>query len=198
MPAETASERGRQTRQRLVAAAIELIPEVGWAAVTTRRVAERAGVRPGLVHYHFDSVASLLTTAAVEFAREALGTPLRELRAASDPADGLVRLLAALDAYDGRDPGSLLMIEATLAATRDAALRAAFAELLDDFRADVAEWLTGHAVPDAAECAALLCALLDGIVLHRGLSQTPDARSLAGPLGRLLAAPAPTDERSPR
>lgn len=198
MSAESAVERGRQTRQRLLAAATELIPEVGWASVTTRRVAERAGVRPGLVHYHFDSVADLLATATVEFARRALEEPLRELRAAPDPATGLARLLAALDVYDGRDPGSLLLVEAALAAGRDAALRTALAGLLAEYRDRVAEWLSGHGVADAAESAALLCALLDGIVLHRALGQVPDTAALAGPLARILAPREHTTGRNPQ
>ncbi|TDQ52449.1 TetR/AcrR family transcriptional regulator [Actinorugispora endophytica] len=194
MSAQSASEKGRQTRRRLVEAAVELIPEVGWGAVTTRLVAERAGVRPGLVHYHFDSVSDLLGTAAVEFAEAALAAPMRSLRAAPDPAAGVARLMEALEVYSGHDPGSLLITEAYLAATRDAALRTALADMLDRFRADAARWLDGHGVPDAEACAVLLCALVDGIVLHRGLAGTPGVQDLMGPLSRLVAAPAAGDD----
>lgn len=50
-----AAARGREVPQRLLAAAAELIPERGWTAVSTRVLAERAGVTPSVVHYHFSS-----------------------------------------------------------------------------------------------------------------------------------------------
>jgi len=51
-------------------AAAELIAERGWGAVTTRMVAERAGLRPGLVHYHFDSVTDLLIDSSLRRRRQ--------------------------------------------------------------------------------------------------------------------------------
>jgi len=39
-------------RQKLVAAALEVITTRGWDGASTRRVAAQAGVTPGLVHYH--------------------------------------------------------------------------------------------------------------------------------------------------
>ena len=47
------------TRARLLSAAASLIAERGWSAVTTRAVAERAGVNQALVHYHFGSIDNL-------------------------------------------------------------------------------------------------------------------------------------------
>lgn len=48
-----------ETRDRLLAATRTVIAAEGWGAVTTRRVAEVAGVGAGLVHYHAGSVAAL-------------------------------------------------------------------------------------------------------------------------------------------
>jgi AcrR family transcriptional regulator len=50
-------DEGRDTR--LLDAAEALLLEEGYAAVTSRRVAERAGVNPGLVYYYFDSMDGL-------------------------------------------------------------------------------------------------------------------------------------------
>ena len=44
----------------LLDAAERLLVEVGHARVTTRRVAEEAGVNHGLVHYYFGSMENLL------------------------------------------------------------------------------------------------------------------------------------------
>jgi AcrR family transcriptional regulator len=44
----------------LLDAAEKLLVEVGYASITTRRLAERAGVNHGLVHYYFGSMDELL------------------------------------------------------------------------------------------------------------------------------------------
>jgi len=51
---------GRSTRAQLLSAAGELLCEEGYAATSTRAVAERAGTRLSLVHYHFGSKRGLL------------------------------------------------------------------------------------------------------------------------------------------
>jgi len=51
---------GQSTRALLLAAASDLLREEGYAATSTRAVAERAGARLSLVHYHFGSKRSLL------------------------------------------------------------------------------------------------------------------------------------------
>ena len=55
------SEARRQATVALLDAAERLLFESGYAAVTTRRVAEEAGVKHGLVHYYFGSMEELLT-----------------------------------------------------------------------------------------------------------------------------------------
>src|SRR5215471_1517003 len=72
MAPKTAAERGREVRQRLLSAAVELIPELGWNAVSTRILAQRAGLAPGLVHYHFESLQALLREASLASIGEAL------------------------------------------------------------------------------------------------------------------------------
>lgn len=49
-----------KTRSLLLDAAEQLMLEDGWAAVTGRRVAEKAGLRSQLVHYYFRSMDDLL------------------------------------------------------------------------------------------------------------------------------------------
>ena len=48
------------TRALIVTAAEELIRDEGYAAVSTRRVAARAGLKPSLVHYYFPTTDDLL------------------------------------------------------------------------------------------------------------------------------------------
>jgi AcrR family transcriptional regulator len=51
---------GQSTRALLLAAAADLLREEGYAATSTRAVADRAGARLSLVHYHFGSKRGLL------------------------------------------------------------------------------------------------------------------------------------------
>jgi AcrR family transcriptional regulator len=51
-------------------AAERLLYEVGYAGVTTRAVAEAAGVNHGLVHYYFGSMEELLTQTLERFVEE--------------------------------------------------------------------------------------------------------------------------------
>jgi AcrR family transcriptional regulator len=51
----------------LLDAAEQLLVDVGYAGITTRRLAETAGVTNGLVHYHFGSNEQLLLRALERF-----------------------------------------------------------------------------------------------------------------------------------
>lgn len=180
--------RGRDVRERLLGAASELISEVGWNAVTTRLLAERAGVTAGLVHYHFRSVQALLREAAVGVMREAVGGVGAVLAGAATPADGLRGMLASLDRYSGDDPTSLLFVEAYLAATRDELLRGELTGLVASFRREVAAWLAGHDQSLPEETAAVIAAAIDGMVLHRSLDPRLTSSAVAPVLCRLLKA----------
>src|SRR5690606_18752606 len=48
-----------KNRTVLMDAAEQLMLEQGWATVTSRRIAEHAGLKPQLVHYYFRSMDEL-------------------------------------------------------------------------------------------------------------------------------------------
>lgn len=54
------NEAGTATRERILAAALDLGGREGLEALTTRRVAAEAGVNLGLLHYHFASKEALV------------------------------------------------------------------------------------------------------------------------------------------
>jgi AcrR family transcriptional regulator len=70
--------------EALLDAAERLLVEVGYAGITTRRLAEEAGVNHGLVHYYFGSNENLLVRALERFT-ERLIERQRELYAADEP-----------------------------------------------------------------------------------------------------------------
>ena len=61
------SEQRQQVTAKLMDAAERLLYDVGYAGVTTRAVAEEAGVKHGLVHYYFGSMDELLTQTLERF-----------------------------------------------------------------------------------------------------------------------------------
>ncbi|XVQ82062.1 TetR/AcrR family transcriptional regulator [Microbispora siamensis] len=191
--AEASADRGRTTRQRLLGAAAALIAEVGWGGVSTRMVAERAGVAPGVVHYHFASLPDLLIAASTGVARAMLEELTGRLAEQPDPETGVEWLLGELSRYTGTDPASLLIVEMYLAAARLPDLRDRLHEIVADSRARVAAWLRerGHSAGrpgDAEATAAVLVAAVDGLVLHRGLDPALDLAALAGPLRAMVRA----------
>lgn len=68
----------------LLDAAERLLIEVGHAGITTRRLAEAAGVNHGLVHYYFGSNENLLVRALERFT-ERMIVRQRELYASDEP-----------------------------------------------------------------------------------------------------------------
>ncbi|GAA0597200.1 TetR/AcrR family transcriptional regulator [Kribbella sandramycini] len=166
--------KGEQVRRRLLTAAAELIGERGWSAVSTRILAEHAGVSASVVHYHFPSIQAVLSEAAVTAMREVLETSQQVFAVATSPADGVDALLASVDQYSGTDPMSRLFVETYLAAGRDPELRDRIAGLVTAFRTQITDWLAAHQVADPAASAAILAAAVDGLLLHRSLGPLDD------------------------
>lgn len=182
-----AAARGHEVRQRLLAAAVELIPERGWTAVSTRVLADRAGVTPSVVHYHFPSLSAVLNEAVIGLMRQVFGELDAYLDRARTPAEAVDALLESTGQYTGADPMSLLFTEAYLAATRDERLREQIADVVEGFRRRFGRWLGERGVPAPDETAAVVAAAVDGLLLHRGLGAGPDARSAAAVLRRLVS-----------
>lgn len=192
MAGRTNAERGRDVRVRLLQAARDLISEVGWGGVSTRVLAERAGVRYGLVHYHFESLQALLRQATLEAMGAMLDGTAALLTDAADPADGVEAMLMELDRYDGTDPASLLFIEGYLAATRDAELREHMGAIMIRFRTTLATALADAGHPSADEAASVVLAVFDGFILHKGLDPELSGARIA-PVLRALTATRSTE-----
>lgn len=74
----------RAPEEALLDAAERLLVRVGYAAITTRALAEEAGVNHGLVHYYFGSNEALLVRALERFTRRLVARQ-RELYATPAP-----------------------------------------------------------------------------------------------------------------
>jgi AcrR family transcriptional regulator len=133
VPVTTASSPRRigaedsRTRRQLLDAAEQLLLEEGYAAVTSRRVAAKAGLKPQLVHYYFRTMDDLFLEV---FRRRAEQNMVRIERAV--PADGSLRALWELNADVG---GSAFNIEFVALGNHRKAIRAEIASYAERFRA---------------------------------------------------------------
>src|SRR6266404_5685964 len=88
-----------RTRQRIVDAAAAAFRRHGFASVTLKDIAQRAGLQAGSLYYHFDSKEKLvdaILSAGVEAAITATGEAVEALGSGADP---VARLRAAIAAH---------------------------------------------------------------------------------------------------
>lgn len=147
----------------LVDAAEQLLFEQGYAAVTSRRVGARAGLKPQLVHYYFRSMDDLFLEV---FRRRADENLARFERAIAAHPHASVRTLWELNA----DPrGASFIIEFAALANHRKTIRTEIATYAERFRAMQLEALTDALEEEgvSAEQMPPIVALL----LMTGLSQ---------------------------
>ena len=161
--------RGAETRSALLRAAAAVVDREGLHAVTTRRVAEEAGLPHGTVHYWFADKADLL--------RGVLETMLADVRPdivgeAPGPAlgDSVARIYDYfVDMPIGRQ---LALLEFTLVAPRTETLRPLAEELYTVYTSTTREVLqpwadrADQSLPGGVDALATLqVAVIDGLTL---------------------------------
>lgn len=193
IPAVRSSRRDDQTREtkrRLVMAAVDLVTEVGWRRTTVEQIAERAGVAKGTFFVHFKAKEAIVVTlvhlqiGAATAAREAVvargGSAIERLetatmtlgtQAASNIELSRAVLIASLESRE-------------VGAAGDEVFGRLFARMIDDARDGIkAGELRGA---DAETIAGLLMACYLGAALH--CTSSPRAKPLPEVLRPLVAA----------
>ncbi|RRO12609.1 TetR/AcrR family transcriptional regulator [Saccharopolyspora rhizosphaerae] len=89
-------EHGNSSRERILTAAGELFAEHGFNATPTSRIAERAEVPKGLIHYYFRRKQDLLAALVERLPEEEVESDLLVVR--GDVEGSLRRLVSELDA----------------------------------------------------------------------------------------------------
>jgi TetR/AcrR family transcriptional regulator len=115
-----------KTRAQLLDAAERLMLDEGYAGVTSRRVASRAGLKPQLVHYYFRTMDDLFLEVFRRRADEGLE------RFAKAVAEN--RSLRTLWEYSSQPPGAAFTIEFVVLANHRKAIRAEIAHYAERFR----------------------------------------------------------------
>jgi AcrR family transcriptional regulator len=168
------------TRALILDATEQLIREEGYAAVSTRRVAAKAGLKPSLVHYYFTTTDDLLLAMSRRGAEES-DRMIEEALRADDPVRALWRFLT--------DPSRIAMaLEFMALANHRRAVRAHMAEHCEEMRrreVDIFTRVLGERLAASGVAPAALSVVLAGIgralVMEGGLGVTAghdDARAL--------------------
>lgn len=176
------------TADKLMQAAADLVVEEGWGSVTTRGVAERAGVRPGLVHYHFETVEHLKRAAVTTRFERELERVVGNLEEHT-PREIIQSAAAWIAGMGEGDSLSLLLIESLPPAARDQSMRVDFSAMLGRFRDRLADRIRScHPAPAAPPeaLAMLVAAVLDGLALHVLAQPDLDVGAAVHPLLELL------------
>lgn len=99
--------RSEEARQAVLEAADDLLVEIGYAAMTMKNIAERAGVGRPTVYRWWSSKAEILVEACAEDAAEDLAVGLPEAAPIEDAAAELVRYLTLLNRFLATQPPGL-------------------------------------------------------------------------------------------
>jgi AcrR family transcriptional regulator len=185
-------EKGRRRSEEILDATAALLAQSGYAQLSTRKIAARAGIRPGNLQYYYrtkqDVVRALLDRYLAESMRAierrvaaSAGTPEARLRA------GIEGILA--DQQVGRS--CELFREIWALAARDRAVARAVQDFYARYRAGVAEALLAVnpalGALRANRRAALIVAMLEGLTVFRfGRRADLDDPALARDLPRLV------------
>jgi AcrR family transcriptional regulator len=198
-----------EATQALLTAAESLLVEVGYAGITVRRLAERAGVNHGLVHYYFGSMQELLLRVLERFT-DGLVERQRAMYAADvpfiekwrqamrfldeDTGSGYQKIWLELQAMGWNDPVVRERLQSVHRRWVDV-LRPAFAAGLDELGIDPELYPTGAVVAlvvtfnlgimierlsGVDSGHAQLLAMIDGILEHHW----EEARNAGSPTGQ--------------
>ena len=124
------------TRAALIEAAYALMHEEGYAAVTSRRVAARAELKPQLVHYYFRSMDDLYLE-VFHYGSDTHIQRMREIVQSEQP-------LRALWEFSIHEPGVNFTTEFAALATRNERIRAELKRYGEEFRQLQTEALERH------------------------------------------------------
>ena len=184
-------------KERILRAAEDLFAESGFDATPTSRIAERAGVPKGLVHYYFRRKSDLLSALIKRLPDEQIDAS--RIVVPGDIAESLRRLVSELDGRLSRSRmlSHLLWREAdTHRAVRDA-LHERFQALVRQVRSVIIAAGDGDLpVADVDSAAGLLALALSyrhSVARHGGDDDPPDLmeRELNFVADALMARPSP-------
>jgi AcrR family transcriptional regulator len=177
-PGTAVLAKGRRRAEAILDAATALLIEEGHAGLSTRKVAARAGVRPGHLQYYFpakqDVVRALLERYLARATDDLTAQPASDSSSAS--ASRLETIIDAILVAQRSAEGARFFWELWALAARDPAVAEAMQAFYRSYWRRIVGALleTAPALgrPRAERRAALLVALLEGLTLFRSRGGT--------------------------
>ncbi|GAB3751030.1 TetR/AcrR family transcriptional regulator [Lysobacter olei] len=146
-----AEARTQAQRERILCAAQQCFIEFGFHAAGMAKIAETAGMSPGLIYRYFENKSAIIQ-AIVERQLELLREDIRLSRKV-DLAEEMVAGYGRACGDDSRRLSASLLLELSAESTRDPQIAAAVRNFDEGLRQALHDWLTrskdegGHALP---------------------------------------------------
>lgn len=176
-PREPKQVRGRETRDALLQAAMELVAEEGLLALSHREVAKRAGVTRGMVGYFFGSIEELKLAAVTRHyggRADEYRVLTESIRSTDLEPMEILRLAAA--AVTSSSPDLVIAhYDITVNAARNAEVREILATFLADFDELMLAAMEAVGFPDPPGTLRTVAAVIDGFQLRRIAMKEADA-----------------------
>lgn len=187
-----AEARTQAQRERILCAAQQCFIEFGFHAAGMAKIAETAGMSPGLIYRYFDNKSAIIQ-AIVERQLELLREDIR-LNRKVNLADEMVAGYGRTGGDDARRLNASLLLELSAESTRDPQIAAAVRRFDEGLRQALNDWLArgrdegGHALPaELTPARALVLQLLfEGMRVRETREPHLDRELLAAALHEVI------------
>ncbi len=169
-------ESGEERRERILAASWTILSQVGFEKITTRRIAEAAGINIATLHYHFGNKEAVLTE-TVRYAQWWVDRRMRDALAGVDTAEEMMnRAFGITLQLMLRRPG-ILRFDLAVRGFRDEDARREACVVYGGYQCFVEEIIGRHLAEGGTlapgltvpELAGYMVAVVDGVLLHHTL-----------------------------
>jgi DNA-binding transcriptional regulator YbjK len=173
---ELHTAKGQRRRNALIAAAAQVVADRGYAGVTHRAVAARAGVPVATITYYFSSIDELVLAgvshnqvAVADEIDRLVSEHLAEGHTAQESCRWLAGVLLSIPQFE-----LLVNFEVYLNATRQETLRENVTRTLGRFEEVAGRVFEGIGAPHPEQSAPELLAMVEGFLLHHLCRPTDD------------------------
>lgn len=193
--------RTQAQKERILSAAQACFVQSGFHAASMATIAETADMSPGLIYRYFEN-KNAIVLAIIEHQLEVVRQKIGDMHAGRDLVDSIVAHFDAHDVDAADSMSSILFLEMSAEATRDAQVGEALLKFDTTVRAELVEWMSrdpqeggyGLPLPVAKERVLMLVCLLEGLKVRKAREPGLDRKLLRKSLDFIIAAlvaPAP-------
>lgn len=140
---ESAAKRlpAAERRRTILNAALQLLPEAGYAGMTTARVAQAAGISEPILYRHFASKREIIRTLLDEIITRMMGAFHKLVEGETDAAAALWRICRAYPELSRRFEREFRIINQTLVGTNDPQIQEMLAAHYEAYRGFLQRWI---------------------------------------------------------